>query len=209
MKVILVNGSPKARGCTYTALNVVAEELQGNGIDTEIFQVGNKPVRGCIGCGMCAKNGNNLCQFDDDVVNKLIEACKTADGIVVGSPVHYASASGAITSLMDRLFYAGGKHLAYKPGAVVASCRRGGASATLDQLTKHFGITNMPVISSNYWNMVHGNTPEEVLKDEEGVQTMRILGKNMAWILKSIDAAKDIGITHPEMEEKVKTNYIR
>lgn len=209
MKVLLINGSPKAGGCTYTALNVVAKELENSGIETEIFQVGNKPIRGCIGCGMCAKNGNGLCQFDDDVVNSLIEKCKTIDGIVVGSPVHYASASGAITSLMDRLFYAGGKNLAFKPGAVIASCRRGGASAALDQLTKHFGITNMPVVSSNYWNMVHGNTPEEVLKDEEGVQTMRILGKNMAWIIKSIDLAKDAGINHPEPEQKTKTNYIR
>ncbi len=209
MKVLLINGSPKANGCTYTALSVVAEELNKNGIETEIFQVGMKPVRGCIGCGMCAKSGKGLCQFDDDVVNKAIEACKTADGIVVGSPVHYASASGAITSFLDRLFYAGGSNLRYKPGAAVASCRRGGASATLDQLTKYFGITNMPQISSNYWNMVHGNTPEEVLKDEEGIQTMRVLGKNMAWIIKSIDAAKQAGINPPEPEAKIKTNYIR
>lgn len=209
MKVLLINGSPKAKGCTYTALSVVAEELDKNGIETEIFQVGMNPIRGCVGCGMCAKSGKGLCRFDDDTVNKAIETCKTVDGIVVGSPVHYASASGAITSFMDRLFYAGGANLRFKPGAVVASCRRGGASATLDQLTKYFGITNMPLVSSNYWNMVHGNTPEEVMQDEEGIQTMRVLGKNMAWILKSIEAAKQVGINPPELEAKIKTNYIR
>lgn len=209
MKVLLINGSPKAKGCTYTALSIIEKELNDCGIDAEIFQVGNKPIRGCIGCGMCAKNGNGLCQFDDDVVNSAIKACKTADGIIVGSPVHYAAASGAITSFMDRLFYAGGSNLAYKPGAAVTSCRRGGASATYDQLNKYFGILNMPIVSSNYWNMVHGNTPEEVLQDEEGVQTMRVLAKNMAWILKAIEAGKQAGINAPEPEAKIKTNYIR
>lgn len=208
MKVLLINGSPRAKGCTYTALSIVAKELEENGIETEIFQVGAEPIRGCIGCGACAKNGKGLCEFDD-VVNKAIEACKTADAIVIGSPVHYASASGAITSFMDRLFYAGGANLQYKLGAVVTSCRRGGASATLDQISKYFGITNMPVVSSDYWNMVHGNTPDEVLKDEEGVQTMRVLGKNMAWMLKSIEAAKNAGINPPKRETKVRTNYIR
>lgn len=206
MNVILINGSPRAKGCTYTALNIIAEELRDNGIETNIFQVGAKPIIGCIGCGACVKLGK--CQFDD-TVNAAAEACQEADGIIVGSPVHYASASGAITSFMDRLFYSAGKYLRYKPAAVVASCRRGGATATLDQLAKHFSFNNMPIISSNYWNMVHGNTPEEVLRDEEGVQTMRILGKNMAWILKSIDCAKKNGIDKPELEAKIKTNYIR
>ncbi len=206
MNVILINGSPKPKGCTYTALNIIADELRLNGIESSIFQVGAKPIIGCIGCGTCVKLGR--CQFDD-TVNAAAEACRDADGIIVGSPVHYASASGAVTSFMDRLFYSAGKHLRYKPAAVVASCRRGGASATLDQLTKHFSFNNMPIISSNYWNMVHGNTPEEVLKDEEGVQTMQILGKNMAWILKSIDCAKKNGIDKPEPEAKIKTNYIR
>ncbi len=209
MKVLLINGSPKTNGCTYTALSIAAEELEKNDIETEIFQVGLNPIRGCIGCGMCAKDENGLCCFGDDAVNDAIKACETADGIIIGSPVHYASASGAITSFMDRLFYAGGSKLRYKPGAVVASCRRGGASATLDQLTKYFGITSMPVVSSNYWNMVHGNTPDEVLKDEEGVQTMRVLGKNMAWMLKTLDAAKKSGVNPPEPEAKIKTNYIR
>lgn len=209
MKVLLINGSPKPAGCTYTALSIAAEELNKNEIQTEIFQIGAKPIRGCIGCNACAKSGKGMCTFDDDTVNKAIALCKEADGIIVGSPVHYASASGAITSFMDRLFYAGGANLKYKPGAVVASCRRGGASATLDQLNKYFGISSMPVISSNYWNMVHGNTPEEVLKDEEGVQTMRVLAQNMAWILKAIEAGKNAGIFSPEPEAKIKTNYIR
>ena len=209
MKVLLINGSPKAKGCTYTALSIAADELQKNNIETEIFQVGNKPIRGCIGCGTCKRTGSGKCQFDDDTVNTAIEACKMADGIIVGTPVHYASASGAITSFLDRLFYAGGTNLAYKPGAVITSCRRGGASSTYDQINKYFGITNMPVVSSNYWNMVHGNTPEEVLKDEEGVQTVKILAKNMAWILKSIELAKSNGISHPEPEPKIRTNFIR
>lgn len=209
MKVLLINGSPKPNGCTYTALSIAAEELNKNGIETEIFQVGAKPIRGCIGCGACAKSGSGLCRFDDDTVNAAIEKCKTADGIIVGSPVHYASASGAITSFMDRLFFAGGANLKYKPGAVIASCRRGGASATLDQISKYFGINSMPIISSNYWNMVHGNTPEEVLRDEEGVQTMRVLGTNMSWILKAIEAGKQAGIETPKPEAKIKTNYIR
>ena len=142
-------------------------------------------------------------------MNDIIQKAEEADGFVVGTPVHYAAASGAITSLMDRVCYAGGKHLAFKPAAAVASCRRGGASATLDQISKYFTILNMPVVASNYWNMVHGNTPEDVMKDEEGVQTMRQLGRNMAWILKSIQAGKDAGILMPEVEPKIRTNYIR
>lgn len=209
MKVLLINGSPKEKGCTYTALALVAESLENNGIETETVNVGNAPIRGCIGCGTCFKSGSGKCIFDDDIVNTVIEKAKEADGFVVGSPVHYAAASGAITSLMDRVCYAGGKNLALKPAATVVSCRRGGASATYDQLNKYFGILNMPIVSSNYWNMVHGNTPEEVLKDEEGVQTMRQLGRNMAWLLKAIELGKANGIVPPAPEAKIKTNYIR
>ena len=208
MKVLLINGSPRGEKCTKTALKIVAEAIEENGIETEIIDVGSKPVRGCIGCGGCA--GKGKCVFgDEDGVNACIEKMKECDGLVIGSPVHYASASGAITSFMDRVCYAGGSALAYKPGAAVVSCRRGGASAAFDQLNKYFTILNMPVVSSNYWNMVHGATPEDVLKDEEGVQTMRVLGKNMAWIVKSIDIARQNGISHPEPEAKIKTNYIR
>lgn len=209
MKVLLINGSPRGAKCTRTALEIVAEEIRANGVDTEIMDIGAEPIRGCIGCGTCAKTGTGHCVFNDDKVNKCIDKMKDCDGLVIGSPVHYAAASGAITSFMDRLCYAGGANLAYKPGAAVASCRRGGASATLDQLNKYFTILNMPVVSSNYWNMVHGNTPEEVLKDEEGVQTMRILGRNMAWLIKAIQAGKENGVPVPERETKIKTNFIR
>lgn len=189
MKVLLINGSPKANGCTYTALSEIANELEKENIETEIFHIGNKPIRGCIGCGGCYTT--NKCVFNDDVVNDGIEKVKKADGIILGSPVHYAAASGAITSFLDRLFYAyGGKFLAHKPGAAIVSCRRGGSTAAFEQLNKYFTISNMPIVSSQYWNMVHGNTPEEVKQDLEGMQTMRVLGQNMAWLLKSIQSGK-------------------
>ena len=210
MKVLLINGSPKKEGCTYTALLAAAEELQKNGIETEIFWVGAKPVRGCIGCGGCAKAGNKRCVFgDDDGANAALDKAEKADGFIFGTPVHYASASGAVTAFLDRMFYAGGSLMAFKPAASVASCRRGGASAALDQLNKYATICNMPLISSNYWNMVHGNTPEEVVQDEEGMQTMRQLGRNMAWILRSISAGRENGVAMPVVEAKIKTNYIR
>ncbi len=208
MKVLLVNGSPKATGCTYTALKVVADTLEANGIETEIFHVGTQPIRGCMGCGGCAKNGNHQCVFHDDTVNEGIRKLHEADALIVGTPVHYASASGTITSFLDRVFYAG-YPAAHKPAAFIASCRRGGATATLDQISKYAGIAQMPIVTSNYWNMVHGNTPQEVMQDEEGIQTMRILGKNMAWMLQCIEAGKAAGIVCPETEAKVKTNYIR
>lgn len=206
MKVILVNGSPHAKGCTYTALMEAAGALEKQGIETEIFQVGAKPVAGCIGCGACM--GTGKC-FLDDVVNEFVEKAEGADGFIFGSPVHYASASGAITSFMDRAFYGKGKVFAGKPAASVASCRRGGATATLDQLNKYYTISCMPVVSSQYWNMVHGNTPEEVLQDLEGLQTMRTLGNNMAWLLKCIELGRKEGITFPEKEPAIKTNFIR
>ena len=156
MKVILVNGSPREKGCTYTALCEVAGALEKNGIETEIFQVGAKPIAGCIGCNVCLKNGR--C-FVDDPVNEFVEKAKTADGFVFGSPVHYAAASGAITSFLDRAFYGKGNVFAGKPGAAVVSCRRGGAASAFDQLNKYFTINSMPVVSSQYWNQVHGNTP--------------------------------------------------
>lgn len=206
MKVILVNGSPKEKGCTYTALCEAAGALEKNGIETEIFWVGAKPIAGCIGCGACSKSGK--C-FVDDCVNVFVEKAKTADGFVFGSPVHYAAASGALTSFLDRAFYGKGAVFAGKPGAAVVSCRRGGASAAFDQLNKYFTINSMPVVSSQYWNQVHGNTPEEVQKDAEGMQTMRTLGNNMAWLLKCIEAGAAAGITFPEREPAVRTNFIR
>lgn len=206
MKVLLVNGSPRTKGCTYTALQEVANTLNQQGIETEIFQVGAKPICGCIGCGVCSKTGK--C-FMNDVVNEFVEKAASADAFVFGSPVHYAAASGSITSFLDRAFYSGGSVFADKPGAAVVSCRRGGATATFDQINKYFTICNMPIVSSQYWNMVHGNTPEEVVQDEEGMQTMRTLGSNMAWLLKCIEAGKKAGIATPVREEKLRTNFIR
>ncbi len=206
MKVLLVNGSPNREGCTYTALKEVSKTLEENGIDTEIFQVGNKPIGGCIGCGSCKKTGE--C-FMKDCVNEFVEKAKGADGFVFGSPVYYAAASGSITSFLDRAFYSGGKHMAFKPGAVICSARRAGTTSTLDQLSKYLTICNMPVVSSQYWNMVHGNTPEEVKKDLEGMQTMRVLGRNMVWLIKCIDLGKKNNILKPELEERERTNFIR
>jgi multimeric flavodoxin WrbA len=208
MKVLLINGSPKVKGCTYTALLEVAKELEKENIETEIFHIGNKPIRGCMACGGCSKDDSSRCVFNDDAVNIALEKAKDADGFIFGSPVHYAGASGQMTSFLDRFFYAG-DGFQYKPGAAVISCRRGGSTAAFDQLNKYFTISNMPVVSSQYWNMVHGNTPEEVKQDLEGMQTMRTLGKNMVWLLKSIKAGKEAGITLPEKEPRAWTNFIR
>ena len=206
MKILVVNGSPHANGCTYTALCEVAAALEAEGMETEMIQIGTKPVSGCLGCGACIKTGKCVI---DDVVNEFIEKAKEADGFVFGSPVHYAGASGAITSFMDRAFYGKAAIYADKPAAAIVSCRRGGATAAFDQLNKYFTISNMPIVSSQNWNMVHGNTPEQVRQDLEGLQTMRTLGKNMAWLLKCIEAGKAAGIAKPEREAKVATNFIR
>lgn len=206
MKVILLNGSPHPKGCTYTALKEVEGALNKNGIETEIFQLGVQPIAGCIGCGSCLKTGK--C-FVDDKVNEFLEKVPEAEGFVFGTPVHFAASSGMLSSFMDRVFYGRRKMFSNKLGTAVASCRRGGATATLDEVNKYFGISNMPIVSSQYWNMVHGNTPEEVLKDEEGMQTMRTLGNNMAWLLKSIEAGKKAGVELPKNEEIISTNFIR
>lgn len=207
MKVLLVNGSPHEEGCTWTALKEVAGALEKNGVQTEIIWLGVGEMAGCIGCGACAKEGGGC--FRRDVVNEFVEKAASADGFVFGSPVHYAAASGALTAFMDRAFYSGGGNMAGKPAASVVSCRRGGASAAFDQINKYFTINCMPVISSQYWNQVHGNSPEQVRQDEEGMQTMRTLGNNMAWILKCIEAGREKGICFPEREPVVRTNYIR
>lgn len=206
MQVILINGSPHKAGCTFTALQEVAGALNQNNIKTKIVHIGTQPIRGCIGCGKCKEK--HRCVFTEDVVNTVLDEMDTADGLIIGSPVYYASANGSLICLLDRLFYAG-NNFAYKPGAAIASARRAGTTATLDELNKYFTITNMPVIASQYWNMVHGNTPEEVKKDLEGMQTMRTLGNNMAWLLKSIEAGKKCGIPLPIVEERVRTNFIR
>jgi len=207
MKVLLVNGSPHAKGCTYTALSEVALALEKNDVKTEFFQIGTKPVSGCLGCRQCFELGECVI---DDVVNEFLKLTRGFDGFVFGSPVHYAAASGMITSFLDRVFY-GPKTdgLMFKPAAAIVSCRRGGATAAFDQLNKYFTISNMPIVSSQYWNMVHGNSPEEVRQDLEGLQIMRTLGKNMAWLLRCIAAGKKAGVNLPQQEEKIRTNFIR
>lgn len=207
MKVLLVNGSPHMHGCTYTALCEVEKTLKEDGIETEIFWVGIKPIAGCMGCGACGKLGKCVI---DDVVNEFVEKAKEADGFIFGSPVHYAGASGALTSFMDRAFYSGSAAIRYKPASTVVSARRGGNTATYDQINKYYGLSQMPIVSSTYWNMVHGHTPEEVMQDEEGLQTMRVLGRNMAYLLKCIECAKQNGIEKPKPEAVRKvTNFIR
>lgn len=206
MKVLLLNGSPHPHGCTFTALSEVAGALEKNGIETEIFQIGNQPISGCIACGKCRDTGK--CVISDGV-NEFVEKAKSADGFVFGSPVYYASASGQISSFLDRAFYGKSAVFEGKPGAAVVSCRRAGSTASLDQLNKYFTISGMPVVSSRYWNMVHGNTPEEVVQDKEGMQVMRTLGNNMAWLLKCIELGKAQGVSFPEKEPAQKTNFIR
>ncbi|MDE6001865.1 MAG: flavodoxin family protein [Clostridia bacterium] len=207
MKALLFNGSPKINGCTFTALSEIASVLNTQGIETEILQIGNKPVQDCIGCNGCADKGK--CVFSNDPINDWIEKAKSADGFVFGTPVYYAHPTGRILSAMDRLFYAGGKYFEHKPAAVIASARRAGTTATLDTISKHFGIAQMPVISSTYWNMVHGNTPEETKQDLEGMQTMRNIGANMAWILKCIEIGKQSGINAPQADTSAWTNFIK
>jgi len=207
MKVLLVNGSPKKQGCTYTALCEVAKALNKNGIETEIFHTGVNPVAGCKACGACAKTG--LCKTND-AVNEFIEKAKAADGFIFGSPVYFASATGTIISFMDRLFYTNFRaNFKGKPAAAVVSCRRAGATATFDQLNKYFTISQMPVVSSQYWNMVHGQNPDDVKEDLEGLQIMRTLGNNMAWLLKCIEAGRAAGVEFPKGEPRVSTNFIR
>ncbi len=206
MKVILVNGSDHEKGCTYTALCEVEKALQANGIQTEIYQLHGKAIAGCKGCWSCLKA--KKCVFDDGTVNDFVEKAASADGFVFGSPVYYASPSGGLLSFMDRVFYSGGRSLAYKPAAAVVSCRRAGASTTFDVINKYFTINNMPVVGSNYWNEIHGNTAEQAAQDEEGLQTMRILGNNMAWLLKCLALGKEAGV-EPVREKKIMTNFIR
>ena len=205
MKALLINGSPHANGCTFTALNIVAEELQKNGIETEIVHIGNKDIRGCIACGKCAELGR--CVFND-IVNEVAQKFEKADGLVVGSPVYYAGPNGILTNRLDRLFYSAHYDLRMKVGAAVVSARRGGTTAAFDRLNKYFTISEMPVVSSRYWNMVHGFTAEDVMKDEEGCQIMSVLGRNMAFLIRAIAAEKaKNGL--PEVEPWIGTHFIR
>ena len=206
MKVILLNGSPKNNGNTFIALNVVSKSLNVEGIDTEIVHVGSKPIRGCLACGQC----NNLKEcVTRDLVNEVLAKFKDADGLIVGSPVYYASPAGTLISFLDRLFFSAKFDKTMKVGASVAVARRGGTTATFDVLNKYFTISNMPIVSSNYWNNVHGAAPGEAKEDAEGLQTMRRLGKNMAFLIKAIRLAKE-SIPLPTLDEQRQiTNFIR
>ena len=206
MKVILLNGSPHKEGCTYRALQELCVPLNAEGIETEILWIGKDAVAGCMGCGVCGKTGKCVVE---DAVNRYAPLIREADGFVVGSPVHYAAAGGAVTAFLDRLFYSSSKALAGKPACAVLSCRRGGSSAAFDQLNKYFTISSMPVVAGQYWNSVHGQTPEQVEQDLEGLQIMRSLGRNMAWLLKCIELGKKNGVLFPEKEPPVRTNFIR
>jgi multimeric flavodoxin WrbA len=206
MQVLMINGSPHRNGCTYTALSEVAGQLEQAGVTADMVHIGAEPIRPCTGCRSCFETG--YCVFKTDLVNEYIDRLKVADGIVVGSPVYYAGPNGSLCCLLDRMFFGKSGAYAYKPAAAVVSCRRGGASAAFDRLNKYFTISSMPVVSSQYWNAVHGNTPEEVRQDLEGLQIMRTLGRNMAWLLKCIEAARGT-VPYPEAEDRVVTNFVR
>lgn len=205
MKVLLLNGSPHASGVNYTALREMVKVFEENGIETELIQVGNQAVRGCMACGYCYKNGK--CAIDD-LVNEIAPKFEEADGLVVSSPVYYASANATMIAVLDRLFYSTRFDKTMKVGASVVTARRGGLSSTFDELNKYFTISGMPVASSQYWNSLHGNSAKEAVQDEEGMQIMRSLAKNMSFLMKSIKLGKEtFGL--PEKETKVATNYIR
>lgn len=208
MKVLLINGSAKEKGCTYTALAEVEKTLKQEGIETEIVWLTAGMLWDCIGCGQC-NTKHRGCIFDDDCINEIIQKAEKSDGFVFGTPVYYAHPTGRILSALDRMFFAGKTAFAHKPGAAVASARRAGTTASVDVLNKYFTISEMPVVSSSYWNMVHGSKPEDVMRDKEGLQVMRNLGRNMAWILKCIEAGRQQGILIPQNEYGEKTNFIR
>lgn len=205
LNVLLINGSPNAKGCTYTALSEVERTLNAEGIATELVHIGNRDIRGCIACYKCAEQGH--CVFND-AVNELAPKFEAADGLVVGSPTYYAGPNGTLTNLLDRLFFSTHFSKRMKVGAAICSARRGGTTATLDRLNKYFTISEMPIASSRYWNMVHGHNAEDVLKDEEGIQCMRILGRNMAFLIRAIAAERERNGL-PMLEETVYTNFIR
>ena len=205
-KILMINGSPHEFGCTYTALKEMADVFEKNSVESEIVYLGKKPIAGCIACGHCFTN--KKCVFDD-MVNELNAKMDEYDGIVVGSPVYYAGPSGQVCAFLDRLFYSSRGKMAGKLAASVVSCRRGGASAAFDRLNKYFGISNMHVVGSQYWNQVHGFTPDDVKKDGEGLQTMRTLAQNMVWMLQNIEAGRKNGVEYPEYEKRISTHFIQ
>ncbi len=205
MNVLLINGSPRKNGTTFTALNEVKNRLESLGIDTTVFHLGTRAVHGCIDCAKCFCTGH--CVFTDDGVNECIDLLMETDGLVVATPVYYAGPNGALCAFLDRVFYAKSDRYAYKPAAAIVNCRRGGASASFDRLNKYFTIARMPVVSSQYWNSTHGRTPEDVARDKEGLQTMRTLADNMAWLLKCIDYSKE-AVPYPKIEITETTDFI-
>lgn len=205
MKVLMINGSPHKEGTTYRALKEIADTLQVNGVDSEILTIGNMEIGGCKACGYCSKTGKCV---KDDVVNQVISKIEDADGLVIGSPVYYAGLNGTLKSLLDRVFYAR-KGFDGKPAAAIAVARRAGTTSTVDIINKYFMISNMPVVSSQYWNMVFGSNAEQATLDQEGMQTMRTLANNMAWLIKCIKAGKDNGVDIPEREKTTRTNFIK
>lgn len=208
MKVLLVNGSPHKEGCTYTALSEVARSLEEQGIGTEMFWIGTKPLAGCLSCGACSNTGR--C-FMNDIVNEFLDKAKAFDGFVFGAPVHFAAIPGLMTSFMNRAFFSARTYHEFqgKPAAAITSSRRAGSLSTLDQFNRYFVHGGMPIVPSQYWPMVYGNIPEEVRQDGEGLQIMRTLGRNMSWMLKGIDAGQQAGLSYPEREPRVSTNFVR
>jgi multimeric flavodoxin WrbA len=205
-KILLINGSPKEKGCTFTALNELAMTVEKHNVGTELVHIGNKPVAGCIACKKCVTTGKCII---NDKVNEIIEKLDSYDGIVVGSPVYFGGPNGQLLSFLDRLFYISSNRMLGKLGASIVSCRRGGATAAFDRLNKYFTISSMVVVGSQYWNQVHGNSPEEVRRDEEGLQTIRTLGQNMVWLLQSIEAGRKSGVEFPRYEKRLRTDFIR
>jgi multimeric flavodoxin WrbA len=209
MKVVAFNGSPKKEGNTYHAIKMVTDELEKEGIEIEIIHVGNKTIRGCLACNACARNKNEKCIVDNDEVNEWIQKMKEADGIILGSPVHYSSIGGTMKSFLDRAFYVANTGiLRHKVGAAVVAVRRSGGVTTFNQLNNYINYAEMLMPNSNYWNVIHGTSPGEVIGDEEGRQIMKVLGKNMAWLMKLVENGKG-KVKEPERENKVFTNFIR
>jgi multimeric flavodoxin WrbA len=206
MNVLLINGSPHKYGCTFTALSEVAGQLDKSEIETQIFHIGDEPIRGCIACNKCAETGH--CIFNDDPVNQCIDLLKNADGLVVGSPVYYASPSASLCALLERMFYKKSAAYAYKPAAAVVNCRRGGSTTAFESLNRYFTISSMPIVSSQYWNETHGVTPQQVKQDLEGLQTMRTLANNMAWLIKCIEYSR-LAVPYPMKEAPMRTDFIR
>ena len=207
MKVLMINGSPHKNGCTNAALEIIAEELKNQGIESEIVWIGTGAVHSCMGCGYCQKNGK--CVHNDDILNEIAAKARVADGYIFGSPVHYASPAGSMVALMDRLFWSVGADMKFKPAASVVSARRAGTTAAYDVLNKYIGINNMIQVPATYWNMVHGACAEDVAKGEEGVTVMRAIGSNMAWLLKLLQNAKGTDLEKPVEIKKARTNFIR